>query len=69
MVSLGLNLHRGKLHVKARALLYAAERLGITEHSMGDHGALTIGLKNPELYHSISAFPPICASSLYPWGT
>jgi len=35
---------------------------------MGGHGALTIGLKHPELYRSISAFAPICAPSLCPWG-
>lgn len=40
----------------------------IMGHSMGGHGALTIGLKNPELYHSISAFAPIVAASQVPWG-
>jgi len=43
-------------------------RQGIFGHSMGGHGALTIGLKHPELYRSISAFAPICAPSLCPWG-
>jgi S-formylglutathione hydrolase len=43
-------------------------RQGIFGHSMGGHGALTIGLKHPELYGSISAFAPICAPSLCPWG-
>lgn len=41
---------------------------GIFGHSMGGHGALTIGLKNPEKYASISAFAPICAPSQCPWG-
>lgn len=41
---------------------------GIFGHSMGGHGALTLGLKHPELYRSISAFAPICAPSLCPWG-
>lgn len=41
---------------------------GITGHSMGGHGALTIGLKNPDIYQSISAFAPICSPSNCPWG-
>ena len=44
------------------------DRQSITGHSMGGHGALTIGLKNPELFRSISAFSPICAPSQCPWG-
>ena len=43
-------------------------RQGITGHSMGGHGALTIGLKNPHLYCSISAFAPICSPTRCPWG-
>jgi S-formylglutathione hydrolase len=43
-------------------------RSGIMGHSMGGHGALTIALKNPEKYRSISAFAPICAPSQVPWG-
>ena len=43
-------------------------RQAITGHSMGGHGALTIGLGNPDLYQSISAFSPICAPSQCPWG-
>ena len=43
-------------------------RQGITGHSMGGHGALTIGLKNPHLYRSISAFAPICSPTRCPWG-
>ena len=43
-------------------------RQGITGHSMGGHGALTIGLKNPHLYRSISAFSPICSPTQCPWG-
>lgn len=41
---------------------------GITGHSMGGHGALTIGLRNPETFKSISAFSPIVAPSQVPWG-
>ncbi|RDC60488.1 S-formylglutathione hydrolase [Alteripontixanthobacter maritimus] len=44
------------------------DRQGITGHSMGGHGALTIGLRNPGRYRSISAFAPICAPSRVPWG-
>jgi len=44
------------------------ERQGITGHSMGGHGALTIGLKNPDVYQSISAFAPICSPVNCPWG-
>ncbi len=44
------------------------ERASITGHSMGGHGALTIGLRNPMSYRSISAFAPICAPSECPWG-
>lgn len=41
---------------------------GIFGHSMGGHGALTIALKNPDTYRSISAFAPICAPMRCPWG-
>lgn len=37
-------------------------------HSMGGHGALTIGLKQPDRWRSISAFAPICAPTQCPWG-
>ncbi|WP_127106271.1 S-formylglutathione hydrolase [Pararhodobacter zhoushanensis] len=43
-------------------------RQGITGHSMGGHGALTIGLRNPERFRSVSAIAPICAPSDCPWG-
>ena len=43
-------------------------RYGITGPSMGGHGALTIALKNPDRYKSVSAFSPIVAPSLVPWG-
>ena len=44
-------------------------RSGIMGHSMGGHGALTIALRNPQRYRSVSAFAPICAPSQVPWGT
>jgi S-formylglutathione hydrolase len=43
-------------------------RQGIFGHSMGGHGALTIGLKHPQRYRSVSAFAPIAAPSECPWG-
>ncbi len=44
------------------------ERQAITGHSMGGHGALTIALKNPGRFRSVSAFAPIVAPSQVPWG-
>ena len=44
------------------------ERQGITGHSMGGHGALTLHLKHPDRYKSVSAFSPIAAPSQVPWG-
>ncbi len=41
---------------------------GIFGHSMGGHGALTLALKHPERYRSVSAFAPICAPSQCQWG-
>ncbi|MEZ5461289.1 S-formylglutathione hydrolase [Dokdonella sp.] len=43
-------------------------RSGICGHSMGGHGALTIALRNPDAYRSVSAFAPIVAPSQVPWG-
>ena len=43
-------------------------RQGITGHSMGGHGALTIGLRNPDVFKSISAFAPIVNPMDCPWG-
>ncbi|WP_199176081.1 S-formylglutathione hydrolase [Zhongshania marina] len=43
-------------------------RCGIFGHSMGGHGALTLALKNPALFRSVSAFSPIVAPSQCPWG-
>ena len=40
----------------------------ISGHSMGGHGALTIALRNPARYRSVSAFAPIVAPSRVPWG-
>jgi len=43
-------------------------RQGITGHSMGGHGALTVALGNPGRFRSVSAFAPIVAPSQVPWG-
>ena len=43
-------------------------RQGITGHSMGGHGALTLHLKHPDTYRSVSAFSPIASPSEVPWG-
>ncbi|HEX5537329.1 MAG TPA: S-formylglutathione hydrolase [Sphingobium sp.] len=43
-------------------------RQGITGHSMGGHGALTISLRNPERFRSTSAFSPIVSPMQCPWG-
>jgi S-formylglutathione hydrolase len=44
------------------------DRVGLFGHSMGGHGALTLALKNPGLYQSVSAFAPIAAPMQCPWG-
>ncbi|MEA3032934.1 MAG: S-formylglutathione hydrolase [Sphingomonadales bacterium] len=43
-------------------------RQSISGHSMGGHGALTLALRNPGRYRSVSAFAPIVAPSQVPWG-
>ncbi len=43
-------------------------RQSIMGHSMGGHGALTVGLSFPDRYRAVSAFAPIVAPSQVPWG-
>jgi S-formylglutathione hydrolase len=43
-------------------------RQGIMGHSMGGHGALTVALRHPQAFRSVSAFAPIVAPSQVPWG-
>lgn len=43
-------------------------RQSIFGHSMGGHGALTLALNNPQRFHSVSAFAPICSPMRCPWG-
>lgn len=45
-----------------------SDRIGIFGHSMGGHGALTLALKHPALFRSVSAFAPIAAPTQCPWG-
>ena len=45
-----------------------ATRLGVFGHSMGGHGALTLALKYPGIFQSVSAFAPICAPAQCAWG-
>jgi S-formylglutathione hydrolase len=54
--------------VVAANLPALAGATGIFGHSMGGHGALTIALRNPDQYKSVSAFAPIAAPMQCPWG-
>lgn len=51
-----------------RELDVDAQRVGICGHSMGGHGALTLALRHPDLFRSVSAFAPIAAPMRAPWG-
>lgn len=50
------------------ALPIDADRIGVFGHSMGGHGALTLALRHPGRFKSLSAFAPICAPTQCPWG-
>lgn len=54
--------------VIARNFPVDTQRSGIFGHSMGGHGALVIGLRNPGKFQSVSAFSPIVAPTQVPWG-
>ena len=56
------------LPLLAHELPIAVDRLGITGHSMGGHGALTLALRHPGVFRSLSAFAPIAAPTRCPWG-
>ena len=43
-------------------------RTGLFGHSMGGHGALTLALRHPGVFKSLSALAPICAPTQCPWG-
>jgi len=57
-----------ELPALVRAELPLGDSAAISGHSMGGHGALTIALKNPGRYRSVSAFAPICSPLNCPWG-
>ncbi|HEY9104044.1 S-formylglutathione hydrolase [Chitinimonas sp.] len=61
-------LIRELLPLLSAQLPIQADRLGIFGHSMGGHGALTLALRHPGLFRSLSAFAPIAAPSASPWG-
>jgi S-formylglutathione hydrolase len=50
------------------ALPADSQRIGVFGHSMGGHGALTLALRHPEQFRSVSAFAPIAAPMRCPWG-
>jgi S-formylglutathione hydrolase len=43
-------------------------RAGVMGHSMGGHGALTLALRHPSAFRSVSAFAPVCSPTRVPWG-
>lgn len=58
----------GELPELLREFPIRPTRFALAGHGMGGHGALTLGLKHPALFASISAFAPIAAPSSSPWG-
>ncbi len=56
------------LPLLARHLPIDTQRLGIFGHSMGGHGALTLALRHPGVFKSLSAFAPIANPVNCPWG-
>jgi S-formylglutathione hydrolase len=55
-------------HLVTEAFPVKENATGIFGHSMGGHGALTIAMRNPDIFRSVSAFSPIVAPSEVPWG-
>jgi S-formylglutathione hydrolase len=64
--------YRMDAHVLEEALAparrFSKGPVGLTGHSMGGHGALTLGLRHPERFASLSAFAPILEPMHVPWG-
>lgn len=58
----------GDLIEAAERTFPLAPRRSVFGHSMGGHGALTLAMKHPELFRSVSAFAPICSPTRCPWG-
>ena len=61
-------VERELLDVAAAVLPADMSRVSVSGHSMGGHGALTIALRNPKRFRSVSAFAPICSPINCPWG-
>lgn len=61
-------LTRDLLPLLGKHLSIDPERVGIFGHSMGGHGALTLALRHPGMFKSLSAFAPIAAPTQCPWG-
>lgn len=61
-------LTRDLLPLLGKHLPIDLERVGIFGHSMGGHGALTLALRHPGMFQSLSAFAPIAAPTQCPWG-
>ncbi len=61
-------IERELLDVVGTTLPIDPARVGIGGHSMGGHGALTVALRNPGRYRSVSAFAPISSPINAPWG-
>lgn len=61
-------LTRDLLPLLGKHLSIDPERVGIFGHSMGGHGALTLALRHPCMFKSLSAFAPIAAPTQCPWG-
>lgn len=51
-----------------RELPVDAARIGLSGHSMGGHGALTLAQRHPGMFKTLSALAPICAPTQCPWG-
>ncbi|KAJ1621761.1 Alpha/Beta hydrolase protein, partial [Pavlovales sp. CCMP2436] len=67
--------YRMESYVRDELLTLAADAFGLdltsvgaSGHSMGGHGALSLFLRNPGLFKSVSAFAPICNPTQSPWG-
>ncbi|MET0382130.1 MAG: S-formylglutathione hydrolase [Burkholderiaceae bacterium] len=54
--------------VLAERFMWRGDRLGLSGHSMGGHGALTLALRHPDRFRSVSAFAPVAAPMQCPWG-
>jgi S-formylglutathione hydrolase len=61
-------LMRELLPLMAAEFPIDSQRIGLFGHSMGGHGALTLALRHPGRFRSLSALAPICAPTQCPWG-